>query len=225
MVKQFIIIGLGRFGGSIARTLAEMGHEILAIDQNEDRVQEFANIVTQVVQADATDEKLLLDLGARNFDNAVVSIGDDIQASILTTLILKEIGVPHVTVKAISELHQKVLEKIGADKVIHPERDMGIRVARHLISENILDHIELSSEYSLAEVVATEAVTGKNLAALDVRARFGCNVIAIRSSRGDKMNIAPDANEEIQPGDVFIVIGRNEDVQRFENQLQKDGRK
>uniref|UniRef100_UPI000ACF6808 potassium channel family protein n=1 Tax=Risungbinella massiliensis TaxID=1329796 RepID=UPI000ACF6808 len=217
-MKQFVVIGLGRFGGSIAKTLSELGHEVMAIDQDEQKVQDFLPIVTQTIQADATDEKLLLDLGVRNVDNAIVSIGDDIQASILATLILKDIGVPHVTVKAISELHQKVLEKIGADKVIHPERDMGIRVAHHLISKNILDHIEISSKYSIVEVVATEKVFGKSLAALDVRAKYHCNVIAIRS-KDNKMNITPAADEKIQPGDVFIVIGRNEDIHAFEKKI------
>lgn len=214
-MKQFIVIGLGRFGGSIANSLVQMGHEVLAIDKDEQKVEEFKDIVTQAIQGDATDEHLLLDLGARNFENAVVSIGDDIQSSILATLILKELGIPHVTVKAISDLHQKVLEKIGADKVIHPERDMGIRVAYHLISKNILDHIELSSDYSIVEVVATEAVIGQSLEALDIRAKYGCNVIAIRGE-GNNMSIAPRAEEKIQPGDVLIVIGHNEDVQKFE---------
>lgn len=220
-MKQFVVIGLGRFGGSIARTLAELGHEVLAIDKDEQRVEEYMNIVTQAIQADATEKKTLLELGIREFDNAVVSIGDDIQSSILATLILKEIGIPHVTVKAISDLHQKVLEKIGADKVIHPERDMGIRTARLLISKNILDHIELSSEYTILEVVATEAVFGKSLEALDIRARFGCNVIAIRSDK-NKMNISPAADDVIEPGDVFIVIGRNDDVHRFEDYIRKE---
>src|SRR5262249_30771190 len=138
------------------------------------------NIVTHAVSADSTDEEALRALGIRNFDVIVVAIGEDIQASILTTLILKDMGVPALVVKAQNELHGKVLSKIGADKVVYPERDMGLRVAHHLTSPNILDYIELSKDYSILEMKAADSMIGKNLKELDIRARFGCNVMAIR---------------------------------------------
>lgn len=137
--KQFAVIGMGRFGLSVAKALSDMGFDVLAIDTDEHRTQAVSNIVTHAVSADSTDEEALRALGIRNFDVVVVAIGQDIQASILTTLILKDLGLPIIIVKAQNELHGKVLQKIGADKVIYPERDMGLRVAHHLTSPNILD--------------------------------------------------------------------------------------
>src|SRR4051812_6537883 len=180
---------MGRFGSSVAKTLSQLGFEVLAIDHREETVQEVSAFVTHAVQADSTDEEALRALGIRNFDVVVVAIGEDIQASILTTLILKDMGVPALIVKAQNELHGKVLTKIGADKVVFPERDMGVRVAHHLISPNILDYIELSDDYSIVEIKATGAMIGKNLRELDIRAKYGCNVMALKA--GEKMNIAP----------------------------------
>ncbi|MBU7320749.1 potassium channel family protein [Paenibacillus oleatilyticus] len=214
MKKQFAVIGMGRFGSSVAKTLSNLGFEVLAIDSSEQRTQEVSNIVTHVVQADSTDEEALRALGLRNFDVVIVAIGQDIQASILTTIIVKEIGVPKVVVKAQNELHGKVLAKVGADKVIYPERDMGVRVAHHLISSNIIDYIELSEDYSIVEVQAVGQMVGRNLRELDIRAKYGCNVMAIRT--GDKMNIAPHAEDIIKHNDILVVVGTNEDLKNFE---------
>lgn len=214
MKKQFAVIGLGRFGGSVAKGLTDMGYEVLAIDKSEQRTQDFANIVTHAVEADTTDENALKALGIRNFDVVVVAIGEDIQSSILTTLILKEMDVQHVVVKARNELHGKVLYKIGADKVVYPERDMGLRVVHNLISPNILDIIELADDYSIVEINAGKFFSGKTLQQLDIRAKFGCNVMAIKS--GERINIAPLANDRIHAGDVLVVIGHNDDLQRLE---------
>ena len=216
--KQFAVIGVGRFGSSVAKTLHNLGFEVLAIDSNEERVQDILPSVTHAVQANATDEDALRSLGIRNFDVIVVAIGSDIQASILTTLILKDMGAPMIVVKAQSDLHGKVLHKIGADKVIFPERDMGMRLAHHLISPNILDFIELSEEYSIVEIKAGSQIEGKTLRQLDIRARYRCNVIAIR--RGNEMNIAPHADEEIRSDDILIVVGKNEDLQSLELSFQ-----
>lgn len=212
--KQFAVIGLGRFGTSVAKTLSGLDFEVLAIDSDEHRIQEISSVVTHVVQADSTDEEALRALGLRNFDVVVVAIGDDIQASILTTIIVKEIGVPKVIVKAQNELHGKVLKKVGADKVIYPERDMGQRVAHHLISKNIIEYIELSEDHSIVEIRASRNMVGKNLRQLDIRAKYGCNVIGIKT--GVKMNIAPNAEELINSEDILIVVGNNEDLQNFE---------
>lgn len=220
MKKQFLVIGLGRFGGTIAKTLASLGYEVMALDKNEHRVKQIAPIVTQAIEVDSTDEQALNELGVQHFDYAIVAIGDDIQASILTTLILKEMGIPHVTAKATNEYHSKVLEKIGADKVIQPEREMGLRVAHHLISENVIDFIELSPDYSIVEITASAPMIGKTLASLDIRANYGCNVIAIKT-KDNVMNISPKAETEIREGDLLVILGRNSDINRFETTLSK----
>lgn len=218
MKKQFVVIGLGRFGGSITKTLVSLGHEVMALDQDEAKVNEFSQMATQAVQADSTDEQALKELGIRNFDHAIVAIGDNIQASILTTLILKDMGVIKVTVKANNDYHSKVLEKIGADRIIHPERDMGVRVAHHIVSENVIDYIELSPEYSLVEVIASQAMDSKTLGDLDIRANYGCNVMAIKTG-DNEMNISPRAEDEIQKGDILVIIGSNKDINHFEGDL------
>lgn len=214
MRKQFAIIGMGRFGSSIARTLSQLGFEVMAIDSREETVQEISAIVTHAVQADSTDEEALRALGIRNFDVVVVAIGEDIQASILTTLILKEMGIPTVVVKAVNDLHGKVLKKIGADKVVYPERDMGQRVAHHLISSNIVDYIELSADYSIVEIQTSRHMVGKNLKELDIRAKYGCNVIAIKQN--EKLIIPPSAEDRLRSDDILVIVGKNSNLQTFE---------
>ncbi|MGG4145561.1 TrkA family potassium uptake protein [Paenibacillus algorifonticola] len=212
--KQYAVIGIGRFGLSVASSLTEMGFEVLAIDTSEDRVQDAVNHVTYAVIADSTDEEAMRALGLRNFDVVVVAIGQDIQSSILTTLILKDMGVGVIIVKAQNELHGKVLSKIGADKVVYPERDMGLRVAHHLISPNILDYIEISEDYSIIEIKAPEAMIGKSLKQLDIRAKFKCNVMAIKT--GSNMNIAPYADDLIRDIDILVIVGKNSDLSNLE---------
>ncbi len=214
MNRQFAVIGLGRFGASVAKTLHGLGVQVLAIDVNEEPVRAIVEHSTRCVVADATDEHALRSLGIRNFDVVVVGIGGDIQASILTTLILKEFGVNFVVVKAQSELHGKVLYKIGADKVVFPERDMGMRVAHNLVSSNILEYIQLSPDVSIIEIVASDKFVGKELRQLDLRNRFGVNVIAIK--RGDAINIAPRADDRIQEGEVLVMIGDSSAMKRLE---------
>lgn len=220
MSKTFAIIGLGRFGSSVAQTLDAMGYEVLAIDQDLQRVQDMSQTLPHVVEADSTDEKALKALGIRNFDVIVVGIGNDIQSSILTTLILKEMGVNKIVVKAQNELHGKVLYKIGADRVIFPERDMGVRVVHNLISPNILDYVELSNDYSIVEIIARDFFHEKTLQELDIRARFGCNVIAIKN--GEMFNIAPAANDIIYEGDMLVVIGHNDDLKKLQEKAYGD---
>ena len=161
--KQFVVIGLGRFGESVAKTLYSLGHEVLAIDMDEDSVQEIADNVTHAVQMDATDESALKTLGLRNFDVAVVTIGSNIQASVMITLLVKELGVKYIIAKGQSDLHAKVLYKIGADRVVLPEKDMGVRVAHNLVSASILDFIELSPDYSIMELRVLNEWDGKSL--------------------------------------------------------------
>ncbi|WP_134684690.1 potassium channel family protein [Brevibacillus migulae] len=214
MSKQFAVIGMGRFGSSVARTLYEMDYEVMGIDEDEERINENIQNVTHAIVADSTDEAALKEIGIRNFDVVVVSIGADIQASILTTLQLKEMGVKKIVAKAQNERHGQVLYKVGADRVVFPERDMGVRVAHNLISANVLDFIELAEEYSVAEVVVSPKLVGKNLRQLDVRAKYGVNVIAIKS--GNEFNISPRPDDIIRTGDVLVVIGHNKDLKDFE---------
>ncbi|KRN54529.1 MULTISPECIES: potassium channel family protein [Carnobacterium] len=215
MKKNFAIIGLGRFGGSICRTLVEAGQDVLVIDSSEDRVNEFMNIATHAVVANAQDESVLRSLGIRNFDHVIVAIGEDIQASILATLMIKEMGVPFVTAKAQNDYHGKVLERIGADHVVHPERDMGIRIGHHLVSKNVVDYLELSDEYSLVELKVTNPkFYRKSLDELDFRAKFGLTVIGIR--RGQEMIISPKATETIEENDTLMVVGSVIDLDRLE---------
>lgn len=212
--KQFIIIGCGRFGKSIARTLYGMGHDVLAVDRNEEIVQDIANEVTHSIEADATDENVLKSLGVRNFDVAIVTIGSNIQSSIIITSIIKELGVKYVIAKAQNEIHSKILFKIGADRVIFPERDMGTRVARNLVSSNILDYIELSSEYSIMEITAFDEWVGRTLVDLNVRSKFGLNVMAIKHK--DEINISPMANDVIEKDDILIVVGHNKSFKKLQ---------
>lgn len=214
--QSYAIIGMGRFGASVAQALYSMGYDVMVMDEDEERIQDHINIATHAVQADSTDEQALREVGIRNFDVVVVAIGADIQASILTTLILKELGVKMIVAKAQNERHGQVLYKVGADRVVFPERDMGLRVAHNLISPNVLDFVELAEEYSIAEVAASETMDGKSLTELDVRARFGVNVMAIKS--GNSFNIAPSATDTIQEGDILVVIGHNDDLKKFEEE-------
>ena len=215
--KEFAVIGLGRFGGSICRELIVQGMEVLAIDHDEDRVNEFASIASHAVIGDTTDESVLKSLGIRNFDHVIVAIGDDIQSSILTTLILKELGVSNITVKAQNDYHEKVLMKIGADHVVHPERDMGRRIAHKIASNNVLDYLELSDEHSIVEIVASDKLDGKSLIDLDIRAKYGINIVAFK--RGSEIIVSPQANETIQTNDILIVIGADQDISRFEKKV------
>ncbi|AKG73647.1 potassium channel family protein [Salinicoccus halodurans] len=220
MNKEFAVIGLGRFGGSIVKELREMETDVLAIDIDEERVNEFADIATQSVIGNTTDETVLKNLGLRNFDNVIVAIGDNIQSSILTTLLLKDLGVKKVTVKAQSDYHARVLDKIGADVVVHPERDMGRRIAHRLVSSSVLDYLELSDEHSIVEIYATEKLAEQTLLDLDIRAEYGVSVIAIK--RGSDIIVSPDPTVNIKETDVLIVIGTDDDLNKFEKLLNKE---
>lgn len=213
-MKQFVIIGCGRFGTSVATSLYSLGYDVLAIDKDEERIQDISDRVTHAVQADAVDEHTLKTLGIRNFDIAVVSIGSDIQSSIMAALLAKDLGVKTVIAKAQNEIHGKVLYKIGVDRVVFPERDMGVRVAHNLVSSNILDYIELAPDYSIVEITALEDWEGKSLKELRLPTKYGINVMAIK--HGKDINISPYADDVIMPGDVLIVIGNNDDLRKIE---------
>lgn len=218
--KQFVVIGLGRFGSSIATTLYSLGNDVLVIDKNEDLIQDIASEVTHAVQADATDENALKALGIRNFDVAIISIGGDIQSSVMATLIVRELGVKYIIAKGNGELHAKVLYKIGADRVVLPEKDMGVRVAHNIISSSILDYIELSSDYSIMEVKAFKDWVGKDLKSLDLRKKYGINVIAIKT--GEKINLNPAADDIVCKDNVIVAIGSAEALNSLEGAIIKD---
>ena len=213
MKKEFAVIGLGRFGGSIVQELIRLGADVMAIDSSSDKVEDFAKIATQAVIADTTDEEALSSLGIQNFEHVIVAIGEDIQASILTTLILKELGVPQITVKAQNNYHEKVLRKIGADTIVHPERDMAIRIANNIMSANVLDYLELSDEHSIMEIKSNDRIAGYSIKDLDIRANYGINMIGIK--RGEEIIISPGADEKILLGDILLVIGEVVDINRF----------
>jgi len=217
MKKQFAVIGLGRFGSSVARTLSAMGHEVLAIDKNEERVQAISDKVTHAVVADATDERLLKQLGIRNFDVVITSIGENAQANVLVTMLAKDMGAKYVVSKAINDLYGKILEKVGADRVVYPERDMGERVAHNLVDTNILDYLELSPDHSIVEIIASKRLAGKSLGQLNIRARFGITLAVIK--RGKEINASPGAEDIIQEGDILVIIGDNASLDKFENHL------
>ncbi len=216
-MKQFVVIGLGRFGASIASTLYGLGNDVLGIDSDEEIIQYMADQITHAAQADATDESTLKALGVRNFDVGIVSIGQDIQASILVTLILKEMGLKYVVAKAQNELHGKVLYKIGADRVVFPERDMGVRVAHNLVSTSVLDYIELSPDFSIVEIEPIPEWHDKTLSQLDIREKYGLNIMAIK--RGEDVIVSPKAKDSIFEGDVLFVVGENKDIEKLEKRF------
>lgn len=216
-MKTFLVVGLGRFGTALATELCVLGNEVLAVDSREDLVQAVAPQVTHAVTADARDQEVLRELAVRNFDCAIVAIGNDIGTSALITLNLKELGVEKVIAKASSHTHCKVLEKIGADRVVFPEHEMGDKLAHSLSNSKVLNFIELSEDASIVEVAVPQAWVGKTLRELDVRNAYGVNIIALRRGPKQKMHIAPGANEPLDPDDVVVVLGLAKNVNRVQN--------
>jgi len=206
-MKSYIVIGLGLFGQAVARQLCMLGAEVLAMDVRAELVQQVANDVTHAVVGDAQDKEVLRALGVRDFDCAIIAIGDDLAASVLITMNLKELGVPYIVCKAHDETHRKVLEKLGADRVVIPEQENAQRLGRSLFSHNVLEYIELSEEYGILEVPAPKSWIGKSLKELNVRAKLGVNIIAVES--GKTTNISPSADYRIQAGDIMAVLGDN----------------
>ncbi|MDH4211403.1 MAG: TrkA family potassium uptake protein [candidate division WOR-3 bacterium] len=225
-MRQFVVIGLGRFGSSIARALSEKNFEVLAIDKDEAQVKAMEGVVSQAVVLDATDEKSLRELGVQDFDTAIVSMGDTVEDSIMITLTLKELGVRQVIVKAKSDLHSKILRKVGADRITIPEREMADRLAQSLASPKIFDFIEVSETYGIVEMVAPKKFANKTLSELKLRDKYKVSVVAIKRkipySKPDgstdfkeEFIVGPGGADEIIPGDVYILLGRNEDIDKI----------
>lgn len=204
-MKSYVVIGLGRFGREVARQLYKCGCEVLALDVKSELVQQVAADVTHAAVADSRDKEVLRMLGVGDFDCAVVAIGEDLAASVLVTMNLKELGVPYLVCKAHDNVHRRVLEKLGADRVVIPEQENAVRLAKGLSSPNLLDYIELSEEYSIVELPAPASWIGKTLKELNVRAKLGVNILAVR--RDGKMDVSPAADFSFQSEDVVVVLG------------------
>ncbi len=210
-MKTYLVVGLGRFGTAVALKLHELGNEVMVIDGRAEEVQKLSNRVTYAVVGDARDEEVLRSLGVRNVDCAIVAIGSDLAASILVTLNLKSLGVQQVICKAPNELHKRALEKVGADRVLIPEREMAVKLAQNLTSSSVLDYTELSRDCGIAEIRTPAPWIGKNLREIDVRAKYGVTVIALRKADGDlTVFIRPDYT--LEQDDVLMILGGNDDL-------------
>lgn len=228
-MRQFVVIGAGKFGASVAVTLSQKGHSVLLIDNNLEKVQELSDIVTKAVQLDAVDEKSMRALGLQDFNVAIVAIGrQSIEDSVLVAMMLKEMGVGTVIAKATTEAHGRILTRVGADRVVFPERDMGIRLANSLISSSIMDHLDIVPGYSVAEIPTPKEFIGKTMKESDIKSKYGIQVIAIKSlqpnidEKGESVieeqfNIAPDAGTRIEKDDILIILGKDEDIERFKH--------
>ena len=214
-MKSFAVIGLGRFGRSLALRLASLGNEVLAIDYDMENVQAVADSVTHAVQTDALDESALKALGIMEFDCILVTISEKVESSILITSMLKGLGVKYVVSKAVTELHAKVLKQVGADKVVFPDKDMAEKLAQNLTATSILDYIDLSDKYSIVEVEAPKTFFGKSLKQLNIRAVYGVNVVAIKKRYSDDINVSPLPDYVFVENDILVVIGTNEDINKL----------
>ena len=204
-MKSYIVIGLGRFGTRAATRLYELGCDVLAIDRSSDLVQPISNHVTQAVVGDARDKEVLRALGAKDFECAIVAIGDNLADSVLATMNLKELGVPYIVCKASDDTHRQVLLKLGADRVVIPEQEQADRLAKNLSTPNVLEYIELSDECGIIEIPAPKDWIGKSLRELNVRAKYGINIIAIKQD--SKINVSPSPDYKIVDSDVMVVLG------------------
>lgn len=212
MVKSYAVLGLGSFGKSVARSFMELGIEVLAVDRNKIIVNEIASEVTYAVQMDVTNEDALKSIGVEKMDGVIVAIGENLEASVMATLLVKELGVPYVVAKAETEMQKKILEKIGADKVVFPEKEMGVRLAKN-IAGNFLDVFDLSSKDSMVELKVKEEWIGKSIRELDFRNRYHLNIVAFR--RDGKLDSFPDPDDVLQKDDIIITVGKNEDLNRI----------
>ncbi|KAA8439933.1 TrkA family potassium uptake protein [Weissella paramesenteroides] len=220
MKQTYAIVGLGRFGSSLLESLIDADQEVLVIDKNPTLVENYMDIATHAVIADAQDEDALRDLDLASFDHVVVAIGHNQQASILTTILLKDIGVRHVIAKAENNLHARVLDKVGADQVVRPENEMAHRLAEQLMTPNLLNFIDLGDKHSLGEIkIGNLRFANKTIEEIDIRKNYGLNIISIRSE--DRVVITPEPDEIIQVGDVLTVAGETKDVKHFESLVAK----
>jgi trk system potassium uptake protein TrkA len=227
MKKQtFAVIGLGRFGSAMAETLTELGQDVIGIDSNAERVQKHADLIRSAIELDANDERALRAAGVQDVDVAVISIGENIEASLLAVMLVKDLGVPRIIAKAVTTLHGRILERIGVNRVIFPEREMAMRVAHSLVVANVLDYIELSRDFSIIEMPAPKEFAGKSLKQLQLRNKYGLTLIAIKrkapGSDREVTNVAPAADDEILAADVLALLGSNERLAQLDRLLKLD---
>uniref|UniRef100_A0A7C4YI62 TrkA family potassium uptake protein n=1 Tax=candidate division WOR-3 bacterium TaxID=2052148 RepID=A0A7C4YI62_UNCW3 len=225
-MKDIVVIGLGAFGFTVAKELSSKKMNVLVIDKDEEKVENISDSVMQAIIGDATDIEVLKNAGVQNFETAIVSVGDDIPSSIIITLNLKELGLKQVIAKAMNDMQARALRRVGADKIVFPERDSALKLAESIANPSIFEHIELSPDYGLMEVKAPRRFLEKTLSELDVRKEYGVNVIAIKrpnveiSEEGktimkENVIIAPSGNEKIKEGDIIVVVGRYEDLDKI----------
>ncbi len=220
-MKKFMVIGLGNFGSQVVKTLFEQGNEVVALDRKKDSIEEISDYSSRAIIADAADKEVLSSNGASEMDAVIVSMGDNISHSILTTLFLKEIGARHIIAKANDSDHGRALKKVGADRVIFPEQEMAIKLARQLTSPSIIDSVDLSEEYMMTELLAPLEFTGKSLKELDLRKDFDVFVIAIKEAVPERFNVLPHSDYRIKDSDVLVLLGKVEDVARIEMKSNK----
>jgi len=212
-MKSFVVIGMGRFGESVALSLTDLGHEVLIIDKDEQKIQNLSDQVTHAVIADAKDERTLKALGVRNYDCAILTIGYDVADSVLITLALKDLGVPEVICKARDARHKKILEKIGANRVIIPEQEAGNKLAIHLSQLNLLEFLKLDERYGLSEMLVPARWKGKTLMQVDLRRNYNLTVVAVKKVREDAdIVVGPGGDYQFEDGDLLVVVGSNEDI-------------
>jgi trk system potassium uptake protein TrkA len=222
--KSFAVIGLGRFGSAIATTLVELGHDVVGIDSDEEKVRQMADYMTSAMELDATDERALRAAGIQDVDVAVISIGEHVESSLLVVMIVKELGIGRIVAKATTPLHGRILEKLGVTRVVFPEREMAVRTAHSLAVPNVLDYIELSKDFSIVELPAPPEFVGRTLRDLQLRPRLGLTLIAIRrrnESGGETTNIGPSGDDEIHAGDVLALLGPNARLSNLETLIGK----
>jgi len=218
--RSFAVIGLGRFGSATATTLVEMGQDVIGIDSDEERVRSLSDTILQAVQLDATDERALRAAGIQNVDVAIISIGENVESSVLIVMLVKELGIKTIIAKATTPLHGRILERLGVTRVIFPEREMAERLAHSLVVPNVLDFVELSPDFSIVEIPAPEEFVGKTLKQLELRPRYGLTLIALKrpaeTGRGLVTNIAPTADDVIRAGDILALLGNNDRLAQLE---------
>lgn len=212
---QFVVIGLGTFGFNIATALSELGHEVLAVDSDTKKIEQIKDKVTQVVLADVGDKKALSEFISDNIDVAIVSLGDRMEASILATLYLKDLGVKKIIVKAVNERHGQILKSIGAAEIIYPEKDVAISLAKSLTIPNLIDHIPLAPEYCIVEIAIPDHFIGKSLEELQLRSKYNVEVIAIKDVLSDTFHLIPRVDFKIKPDNALIIIGKESDINKL----------
>lgn len=216
MKKQYAVFGLGMFGKSVALGLEALGCEVVAVDNSMEKVQEIADSVSYAMCADIQEPEVMKTLGGRNLDGAVVAIGENFEASVLATILAKEAGIPYVIAKAQNDLHETILRKVGADSVVHPEKAMGGRLARSLVSGNFADWIELSADYSILETKIPKTWVGKRLIDLKIREKYGINVVGIKEN--EEMDVSIDPNRVLKENSIVILVGANKALQELEKE-------